>query len=177
MEQRLAEGFQLVAQTIRRVGVVMQMNIDVAVPGRAQLRQPIQVFEPVLILREEKHVLRAAAVAVGKRFKPQFNARQSVFKAGRTPFRFVVIAHGEEHIEFIPFPIDPWSIGDGREICRRPAIQSAFTNISPQACSDPPAGYDRQKNNDDDDGAKYLIPIEAAGQHSVGTAGAWPRGF
>src|SRR5207253_2061605 len=65
-DQKIAEADQSVAQVSRRVVMVMQVDLDFAVPQPRQFRQIVEILRLVFFDRKEKRVPRRTAVAVAE---------------------------------------------------------------------------------------------------------------
>src|SRR5206468_1185733 len=102
------EAQQLGAQTLGRVLVVMQMDLDLAKPRPAQTRQRVEILLLVLLDRKKERVARRPTVAVlegaelpGILLDPGGDALPTDLDARLTRLRLEVIGDAENDVNLV----------------------------------------------------------------------------
>jgi hypothetical protein len=100
----ISKAQEFVSQSIRRVAVVMQVDLHVAKPTLTQIRDWLQVLGKILILWIKKGVLWGTATRILESLQlrvvahPPLNALHLHSCRRPTPHRFVVVSDANENV-------------------------------------------------------------------------------
>ena len=135
VRQGFLEGEQLPAQVIGRVAVVVQMDLDLAIAGAAQLGQAFEVFRLVLFDGKEEGVARRPAIAIAetaelprKLAHPFVDAPQAMGIVGTVRFRLEVVGEAQQQVDVVIRPRQP-ALANLAQVGRQPALEMAAANL------------------------------------------------
>lgn len=126
---------------LRRIGIVVKMDLDAgeSIPG--QPCQPLKMFGAVRLGRKEERVLVRAAVGIamspGKLWQPSrpfVDARAFLRMRYAAPAGLEVIGHAEKHVHRSRGRLEPAHVGVG-EIRSEPQMQSLRTQWGQLRCN------------------------------------------